>query len=745
MVAVADLDLDVAEGEFVTLLGPSGSGKTTVLRLIAGFEQPTAGTVALRGRDVTGVAPFDRDVHTVFQDYALFPHLSVVRNVEYPLRIAGVGRAERRERAQDALATVRLDAMADRAPTGPSGGQRQRVALARALVDRPAVLLLDEPLGALDLKLREQMQVELKQIQRASGITFVLVTHDQDEALTLADRVVVFNARPGRAGRARARGVRAAGHRVRRRLRRHLQRARAPAPVGRAGAGASGPRRSPSGRPTRRPGGPDSHDRGGRGAGLHRPDHPLRGRARRRRPAHGAAAERRRRARRPRARAAGSGCPGARSTRSGCTTPSRRRSHPEVTRRPVRVEENDMEHGPRHGRAGRRGRPAARRLRRSGGGGRERRRRAAQPAPPRPRRYQGPVGAGEGKLSVLAWPGYAEDGSTNPDVDWVTPFEQQTGCQVAVKIVATSAEAVQLFSTGEYDVVSASGDASLRLIYGDRVQPVNTALVPNYADIYADLKDKPWNSVGGTAYGIPHGRGANLLLYNTAANPRADLVGRHVGPELAGQGQDHPVRRAIYIADAAVYLMATQPDLKITNPYALDQKQFDAAVALLGQQKPLVAEYWGDYIKQSQGLASGAPWSGPGLAAHGEPGQRRRREGRHGQAQGGRDRLVGHLDGQEGHPHQLRLPVAEPHRVPAGQRPDRGVLRGGAGQPEVLRADQEHRPLHVVPRRGDRLLERRLLLDHADRAVPGRAHRHPVRGLRRLGQGLEQAAQRLTP
>jgi putative spermidine/putrescine transport system ATP-binding protein len=193
VVAVQDLDLDVAEGEFVTLLGPSGSGKTTVLRLIAGFEQPTAGRVALRGRDVTGVPPFDRDVHTVFQDYALFPHLSVLRNVEYPLRIAKVGRADRRERALEALATVRLEAMAERAPTALSGGQRQRVALARALVDRPAVLLLDEPLGALDLKLREQMQVELKQIQRASGITFVLVTHDQDEALTLADRVVVFS------------------------------------------------------------------------------------------------------------------------------------------------------------------------------------------------------------------------------------------------------------------------------------------------------------------------------------------------------------------------------------------------------------------------------------------------------------------------------------------------------------------------------------------------------------------------
>jgi putative spermidine/putrescine transport system ATP-binding protein len=193
VVAVHDLDLDVDDGEFVTLLGPSGSGKTTVLRLVAGFERPTAGTVTLGGRDVTDVPPFERDVHTVFQDYALFPHLSVLRNVEYPLRIAKVARAERRERALEALATVRLEKMADRAPSALSGGQRQRVALARALVGRPSVLLLDEPLGALDLKLREQMQVELQQIQRAAGITFVLVTHDQDEALTLADRVVVFN------------------------------------------------------------------------------------------------------------------------------------------------------------------------------------------------------------------------------------------------------------------------------------------------------------------------------------------------------------------------------------------------------------------------------------------------------------------------------------------------------------------------------------------------------------------------
>ena len=193
VVAVDDVDLEIAEGEFVTLLGPSGSGKTTVLRLIAGFEQPSAGRVLLRGRDVTTEAPFDRDVNTVFQDYALFPHLDVIRNVEYGLRVKGVGKAERRARALEALRGAQLETFAGRMPGQLSGGQRQRVALARALVNRPAVLLLDEPLGALDLKLREQMQVELKGIQREVGITFVFVTHDQEEALTMSDRIVVFN------------------------------------------------------------------------------------------------------------------------------------------------------------------------------------------------------------------------------------------------------------------------------------------------------------------------------------------------------------------------------------------------------------------------------------------------------------------------------------------------------------------------------------------------------------------------
>ncbi|MFM6963301.1 MAG: ABC transporter ATP-binding protein [Micrococcales bacterium] len=191
--AVDSLDLEIKSGEFFSMLGPSGSGKTTVLRMIAGFELPTKGTISLNDEDVTTKAPFDRDVNTVFQDYALFPHLNVIDNVEYGLKVRGIHKDERRARAMAALEKVHLADFAERKPAQLSGGQRQRVALARAIVVEPKILLLDEPLGALDLKLREKMQIELKELQRDLGITFIFVTHDQDEALTLSDRIAIFN------------------------------------------------------------------------------------------------------------------------------------------------------------------------------------------------------------------------------------------------------------------------------------------------------------------------------------------------------------------------------------------------------------------------------------------------------------------------------------------------------------------------------------------------------------------------
>ena len=192
VLAVAGVDLVVDEGEFFTLLGPSGSGKTTLLRLIAGFERPDAGRIELGGREVTSVPPYLRETNTVFQDYALFPHMTVADNIGYGLRIKGVPRAQRDKRVQRALEMVRLTGLGGRRPNQLSGGQRQRVALARAVVNEPEVLLLDEPLGALDLKLRQEMQIELKQIQQEVGITFVYVTHDQEEALTMSDRLAVM-------------------------------------------------------------------------------------------------------------------------------------------------------------------------------------------------------------------------------------------------------------------------------------------------------------------------------------------------------------------------------------------------------------------------------------------------------------------------------------------------------------------------------------------------------------------------
>lgn len=216
------------------------------------------------------------------------------------------------------------------------------------------------------------------------------------------------------------------------------------------------------------------------------------------------------------------------------------------------------------------------------------------------------VGEGEGELNLIAWAGYVEDGSTDPKVDWVSDFEQETGCQVNVKLGNTSDEMVTLMRTGQYDGVSASGDATLRLIAGGDVAPVNTDLVPNYADVFAGLKDKPHNSVDGQMYGVPHGRGANLLMWNTDVveeDPDSWSVVWDTNSPYKGKvtAYDSP----IYIADAALYLKATKPELGIENPYALDDKQFAAAIDLLKQQRGIIGEYWSDYTKQQAAFNNG--------------------------------------------------------------------------------------------------------------------------------------------
>ncbi|MER5181213.1 ABC transporter substrate-binding protein [Streptomyces sp. NPDC002896] len=219
---------------------------------------------------------------------------------------------------------------------------------------------------------------------------------------------------------------------------------------------------------------------------------------------------------------------------------------------------------------------------------------------------QSKLGKTEGQVNLIAWAGYVEDGSNDPKVDWVTDFEKQTGCQVNTKTAATSDEMVSLMKTGDYDAVSASGDASLRLIASGDAAPVNTKLVPNYADVFKGLKNQDWNSVDGVSYGIPHGRGANLLMYNTEqVKPAPDSWSAVFDKASAHKGKVTAYDSPIYIADAALYLKATQPDLGIKNPYALDQKQFDAAVDLLKQQNANIGEYWSDYLKEISAFKSG--------------------------------------------------------------------------------------------------------------------------------------------
>lgn len=228
-------------------------------------------------------------------------------------------------------------------------------------------------------------------------------------------------------------------------------------------------------------------------------------------------------------------------------------------------------------------------------------------ATPTPQPVKSEIGQGEGQLTILAWPGYVEDGSNDPAVDWVTPFETQTGCKVSFKPFGTSDEAVTLMRTDQYDVVSASGDASLRLIAGNDVEPVNMSLLKNYADVYPFLKDKAWNTVDGQNYGMPHGWGANLLMYSVDTVTPAPASWRAVFDDAAQHsGKVTAYDSPIYIADAAVYLMAHKPELGIKNPYALDKDQLAASVELLKQQRQHVGEYWSDVVKEVQAFASGS-------------------------------------------------------------------------------------------------------------------------------------------
>src|SRR5215210_6102050 len=216
------------------------------------------------------------------------------------------------------------------------------------------------------------------------------------------------------------------------------------------------------------------------------------------------------------------------------------------------------------------------------------------------------LGAAEGQVDLIAWAGYVEDGSTDPKVDWVSGFEKESGCKVNVKVGNTSDEMVTLMRTGKYDAVSASGDATLRLIAGGDVAPVNTDLIENYADVFDSLKNKPWNSVDGKSYGVPHGRGANLLMWRTDKVKSApDSWGAVFDPESPYKGKVTAYDNPIYIADAALYLKATKPELNIEDPYELDDKQFQAAVDLLKQQRGIIGEYWSDYTKEQAAFTSG--------------------------------------------------------------------------------------------------------------------------------------------
>ena len=523
--------------------------------MIAGFEDPSGGTIELAGEDVSGVPPYDRAVNTVFQDYALFPHMTVGENVAYGLRVAGVAKAERARRRDEALEMVRLPGYGDRKPGELSGGQRQRVALARAIVNRPKVLLLDEPLGALDLKLREQMQIELKTIQGEVGITFVYVTHDQDEALTMSDRIAVFN--EGRIEQVSppVELYEQPGDRVRRRLRRRLQPARA-----RRRALHDPPREDPAARP------PATAPNGLRTERGRIADVAYAGMVTRytvaldaggelqlvRQNVESASVERGLRA--------GQGGPGRLAPGAHGRRPREINYRGGIT---VRTQDAHPARTAWLVVAG----LLAFMLLLAGCG--VQRQRARQ------RRRTEKLGKGEGEVNLISWAGYVEP-------EWTKPFEEKTGCKVNDKVAGTSDEMVQLMRTGQYDGVSASGNASARLVDGGDVAPVNVEPRPQLQDDLHRPQEPALQHLRRQPLRDPaRSRREPADVEHQRRQAGADLLGRDRSTRKwrpSTRARSAPTTTRSTSPTRRVYLKAHEPDLGIENPYELNEEQFEAAV-----------------------------------------------------------------------------------------------------------------------------------------------------------------------
>ena len=480
--------------------------------------------------------PYARNVNTVFQDYALFPHMTVAQNIEYGLRVRKVPKAERREKAARALEMVRLPGLGGRKPAQLSGGQRQRVALARAIVNEPQVLLLDEPLGALDLKLRQEMQLELQRVQREVGITFVYVTHDQEEALTMSDRIAVLTG-----GRIEQIGGPVEVY----------ERPRTPFVAGFIGVSNLIERdgHTITVRPEKitllEEGAPDPagvHVEPGlrQGRHLRRRAHPLHRRPGRRRRAGGQPAEHRGAGRLRRS----AGRPGAArlALRAGIHYPFRgglmKRTSGRRSARPIRRPMTmaiGLARAVRAGRVQQRRQPAlasaaprTNGATQNGGGAVP-----GQTVPTANLPVLQKVGKGEGQLNLIAWEGYL-------DPKWVKPFEQQTGCQVNAKYAGSSDEMVALMKNGgggQYDMVSSSGDADLRILYAGDAHPVNIKLIPSWKDFFPAFQSPAFNTINGVHYGVSLQWGPNVLMYNTKDFTSAPtLVGRHLQLQVQGPG-----------------------------------------------------------------------------------------------------------------------------------------------------------------------------------------------------------------